>query len=114
MHELGLLERLVEMVQDEARRNNVTQVHRLRLKVGVMSGVVPDALRFAFDAVTPGTILAGATLEIEELPVVCRCRDCETVFQPEAPVYVCPQCESLHAELLQGEELTLESMEASE
>ena len=38
----------------------------VRLRVGRLSGVVPDAMRFCFELVTAGTPLEGAALEIEQ------------------------------------------------
>ena len=41
-------------------------VRRVRLEIGRLSGVVPDAVRFCFDLVAAGTTLEGAVLEIDE------------------------------------------------
>ncbi len=114
MHEIGLLEEMLEMVVHEAALTHSSRVHRVKLKVGRMSGAVPEALYFAFDAIKQGTILSEASLEIEEVPVVCRCHDCGGEFQPESPIHLCPHCESLDAVLLQGDELVLESVEMSQ
>jgi hydrogenase nickel incorporation protein HypA/HybF len=61
MHELALMDDLVETVIDKmgARRVRV-----IRLVVGKQSGVLADALRFSFDVAVEGTPLAGAALEV--------------------------------------------------
>jgi hydrogenase nickel incorporation protein HypA/HybF len=57
----------LELACDEAQRAGAVGVRRVVLRVGAASGVVLDALRFAFDALSPGTLADGAALEIEEV-----------------------------------------------
>lgn len=67
MHEAGLMQTALEAACDEARRAGAVGVRRIVLRVGAESGVVPEALRFAFEALAVGTLADGATLDIEEL-----------------------------------------------
>ena len=62
MHELAIAESVVSKVLERAG-GRVTVV---RLRVGCLSGVVPDALMFCFELAAAGTTLEGAALEIEE------------------------------------------------
>ena len=103
----------LEMATRTARQSGGCQIHRLRLRVGAMSGVVPDALHFAFEALRPGTLAAGATLEIETAPVRCWCAECRREFTSEDLLYECPQCHRLSAELRGGLELELVSLDVS-
>ncbi len=111
MHELGILQEMLDIVLEQARQNSATRVHGVRLKVGDLSGVVPEALQFAFDVVTRGTLAEGATLELIPVPVTCYCGRCERIFSPDGPVHRCPECGSLEAHTVAGEELLLESIE---
>lgn len=111
MHELAVAQRLLEIVEQEARPYAGARVRRISLRIGRLSAVVPDALRFAFDAITRGGIAEGACLEIEEVPLSIRCRQCEEVFEVEDPFMVCPQCEGVDVELVSGRELEIRSME---
>lgn len=63
MHELGLVEDLVTLVEERTAGRVVVAV---RLRVGVEAGVMADAMAFCWDVVTEGTPLAGSSLEIEE------------------------------------------------
>ena len=72
MHEVGLMETALEMAFAARASAGASRIHRMRLRVGALSGVVPDALEMAFAAATPGTAADGAELIVEEVPVVCR------------------------------------------
>ena len=63
MHELALA---TEVVAICAARADGARVIRVRLEVGRLAAVLPDALRFCFDACANGTAVEGATLDIIE------------------------------------------------
>ena len=65
MHESGLMQS-ADLAADYARRAGAGDIRRVVLRVGALSGVEPDALRFAFESLAPGTPAAGAALELEE------------------------------------------------
>ncbi|MCX8109425.1 MAG: hydrogenase maturation nickel metallochaperone HypA [Verrucomicrobiae bacterium] len=113
MHEVGLMQEAVRMAIEYAAANSATKIHRLRLRVGAMSGVVPEALRFAFDVVCRGTAAEGAVLEIESVPAVCWCRQCQSEFECDSFLNECPRCHQMSTELRRGTELDLASVEVS-
>jgi len=73
MHELGITRNIVSICSEQAHGRKVT---RVRLEVGLLSGVVPDAIRFCFDVCSQGTPLEGADLEVLEIPGEGECRSC--------------------------------------
>ena len=75
MHELGIIQNTLELAMASAKSSGASQIHLLRLRVGTLTGVVPDALLFAFDVIRQGTIAAGARLEVENVPVSCWCAE---------------------------------------
>jgi hydrogenase nickel incorporation protein HypA/HybF len=113
MHEVSLLENTLELALDYARQQNATKIHRIALRVGQLSGVIPEALEFAFDIVVQGTIAQTATLSIETIPAICYCSTCQQDFQPTDWIYECPNCHQLSTQLLQGRDLELVSLEVS-
>jgi hydrogenase nickel incorporation protein HypA/HybF len=113
MHELGLMLSALDMAEAHACHEGANRIHRMRLRVGAQSGVVVEALELAFAVATPGTLAEGAKLEIERMPVVCRCRRCQRDFQPGEAIYSCPLCDEVSSQVLQGRELELESLEVS-
>lgn len=101
------MEQTMAIALEHAQKQGATQIHRMTLRIGDLSGVVPEALEFAFDVITSGTLAEGATLEIERVPVVCGCVQCGEEFTPEDIVYCCPQCGYPSAQILSGKEIEL-------
>jgi hydrogenase nickel incorporation protein HypA/HybF len=113
MHEFSLMESALETAAQKTRAAGATQIHRLKLRVGKLSGVVPEALSSAFTALRPQTMAAGAELEIEEVPAVCWCADCAAEFEAADWKYECPRCHQPSGDLRRGKELELASLEIS-
>ncbi len=111
MHELGIAQSLLEIVEKAAQPYEGARVKKVLLRIGKLSTVVPDALRFAFDAVTRGGMAEGAVLEIEEVPLAIRCRACAEAFIVEDPFMICPRCGAADVEMISGRELEIKSME---
>ena len=111
MHEFAVAQRLQEIVEQEALPYGSAPVTRIRLRIGRLSSVVPEALRFAFAAVSREGRAAGAVLEIEEVALTIRCRACEETFVIDEPFLVCPRCGDTAVEMLSGRELEIKSME---
>src|SRR5208283_1999896 len=113
MHEYSIMQSAISQVLREARQAGATRVHEIRLRVGALSGVVPDALRFAFEAVTDGTCAQGAVLTIEEVPARFWCAACRREFVSANLYSECPDCHNPSGELRAGREMELSSMEVS-
>ncbi|MEB3827456.1 hydrogenase maturation nickel metallochaperone HypA [Phormidium sp. CCY1219] len=113
MHEVSLMENTLDIALQHASQQGANKIHRLKMRVGAMSGVVPEALEFAFDVVARNTIAEGAKFEIEQMPVVCYCTNCQTEFKPEDLIYECPQCHQLSHDIRSGREIELTTLEVS-
>jgi hydrogenase nickel incorporation protein HypA/HybF len=109
MHELSITQSLIEAVLDRIGERKVTAVN---VKVGPLSGVLPDAMRFCFDVAAAGTALAGAQLMIDEPRGLARCRSCHDEFELTDLILLCP-CGSADVEVLSGGELMLMSVEVA-
>ena len=113
MHEVSIMEQTIQIALENAHQQNANKIHRLKMRLGEMSGVVPEALNFAFDVVTEGTIAEGAILEIENIPIQCYCGHCQQNFSPSDLFYECPHCHQLSTQILAGKEIELSSLEIS-
>jgi hydrogenase nickel incorporation protein HypA/HybF len=113
MHEVGVMQQALALALNQATSAGATRIHVLRLKVGRLSGVVPEALEFAFQVLRENTLAAGATLEIVNVPVVGLCERCDREFAVDDLVWECPQCGTLSAKLKHGLELEVDSLEIS-
>ncbi|HHY84931.1 MAG TPA: hydrogenase maturation nickel metallochaperone HypA [Verrucomicrobia bacterium] len=111
MHELSIMHSALQQALTEAERAGAVRVHEIRLRVGALSGVVPEALQFAFEALSSGTPAENARLTIESVPARFWCRSCSSEFEPFGLLPECPSCRTPSRELLAGRELELASME---
>ncbi len=112
MHELSIVEGLVNQVEQELfRAGEHGRVTRLEVTVGRLSGVHCDSLRFAFELLTPGTVVEGASLEITESLANSRCRQCGASREIEELVVTCPACESPDIWIENGRDLMLHCIE---
>ena len=108
MHELSLMTRLLD---DAVAAAAGEPLCALRVRVGPLSGVVVDALRFAFEALSPETAAAGARLDIEETVPALHCPRCGADYTTPVGYYNCPACGAADGELRGGNELELVSIE---
>ena len=112
MHELSIANSIVEIATEEARRRHAAHVTAVYLRIGPLSGVVSDALRFSYEVVCEGTPLAGSNLVIEELPVVVHCGSCDEQRTVDSMQHLlCPVCGALTPEVVQGGELEVTALE---
>jgi hydrogenase nickel incorporation protein HypA/HybF len=107
VHELSIAESIVAAVSEKVVD---VSIRRVRVEIGRLSGVVPDALRFCFELATSGTALQGATLEIVSSPGRGRCRECHTEFDTDDLVVMCG-CGSVDVEVIGGRELLIREVE---
>jgi len=111
MHELSIMQSALNVVLDQAREAGATRVHVIRLRIGALSGVVPDALEFAFEALAPGTPAEDAKLAIETVPARFWCSSCALEFQSEDMFAECPDCHNLSGDIRAGREMEVASLE---
>ena len=113
MHELSIAMSLVEMTCEELSQTE-GRVESLHVRIGRLSGVVPNALVSAFELASEGTPIEGAGIVIEETPVLVLCPVC----REERPIediqnFRCAICGSPATEVVGGRELELVSLEFS-
>lgn len=106
MHELSIAHAVVTTVVD-ALPASAPRVTRVRLRIGELSGVVPQALEFAYDVAAQGTPLADAALVIERAPIVIDCHLCGPAQLPNARSFVCPTCGEPCGNVVGGKELEI-------
>ncbi len=111
MHELSIALGIVRIVEETARKASAKAVTLVALRVGTLSGVELDALRFAWPMATQDTIAEGATLDIEVIPGRARCLECHAEYAMEQLFDNCPQCHSPFKQILQGKELAVKAVE---
>ena len=101
----------LNLALDQVQQAGASRVHAIRLRIGVLSGVIPDALQFAFEALADGTPAEGAQLIIEDVPARFWCIPCSKEFESPNLMAQCPDCRGLSGELRAGREMEVASLE---
>ncbi|HZZ65622.1 MAG TPA: hydrogenase maturation nickel metallochaperone HypA [Candidatus Baltobacteraceae bacterium] len=106
MHEASIALSIVDEVSQRLAAEPIERVTAVYVNIGKLTGVVPDALQFAWDLATDGTPAAGARLVIEEIPLSIWCDPCaQRRTISSYPLPVCPDCGTPSAKILAGREL---------
>lgn len=113
MHEVSIALGMIDEVMRIARENNAKKVTSVNLKIGKMSGIVTDSLKFAFDAIKlEHPLLSGSEILIEEIPLKYECENCKKSFKTDDVYFPsCPECKSYSLKILSGEEMNIENLE---
>ena len=116
MHELSVAQQLVELVRAELQVDAPSaQVRSVRLRLVPLSGVVAEALLFAYGAATEGTPLAGSSLEIEHVMPAVYCANCRRERELDNVQHLrCPVCLAPTPDMVRGRELEVVSVEVIE
>jgi len=111
MHELSLAESILETIEEAAQRDGFVRVRTVRLEIGRLSCVEPEALAFCFEAVMRDSIADGAQLDIIALPGSGWCAHCAATVAMETSYDACPQCGAYHLKIISGTEMRVKELE---
>jgi hydrogenase nickel incorporation protein HypA/HybF len=114
MHELAIAQNILDIVRQAVPENQKSAVRQVRIRVGQLSGLVPESLDFCFNAIVSDTDMKGAALAIEQIPTVSVCRTCRHRFQIEDFIFFCPACKGTDLELISGKELEVVEIELTD
>lgn len=101
---------LVE-VADIAAAHGAHGVQTVRLRIGPLSGMDAALLETAWPLASAGSVAQGAQLQVENLPVRVRCRDCDAESAAEPSCLLCGACGGYRTQLLSGDEMLLVGVE---
>lgn len=108
MHEVSIALSLLDIAEKQCKKEGYKGIESIAVKIGKASGIMPEALLFAFDAVKRGTLAENAHLTIEEIPVSGYCNNCKKTFTiDETFVLYCPKCGDTAFRLISGKELDI-------
>jgi hydrogenase nickel incorporation protein HypA/HybF len=108
MHELSIAQGIIEVCEQHAKGRPVTFVS---VQIGALSGVVPEALEFCYEAAVNGTLLEGSRLEIERIAATGHCESCGVVSEIAGFTDPCPCCGGFPLEIRSGEEMRVKELE---
>ena len=107
------MQEMLQLAEENLRQSGCTQILRIKLRVGLLSGVVPEALSFAFDVLKTGTSAAKASLEFESTPSLFLCGGCGRESWHDTLHFECPECHGVLILQQGGTDLELTQMEVS-
>ena len=115
MHELSIVENIVDSVAESLAVYHGARVIEVRLRIGALAAVIEDSLQFCYGIATEGTGLEGSKLVVKILPVVMHCEACGADGEIESlQSFRCPHCGEPVNDLRQGRELEIDSIEIEE
>lgn len=111
MHEYSIVNSLLEMCEENAKKENATKITKVEVKIGKLSGVEPYLLEMAFETFKEKTICDGAEFVMHIQEVVVYCHGCEKEFVLDKNEFFCPKCKSLDIKTIDGNEMFLMKLE---
>lgn len=111
MHEMSIVESLLETMRETLTACPHGQVRAVRVRVGALRRVEPLILQFCYEAAVRDTPMAGSRLEIQPVEAGAKCESCGLEFPVEQHWFECPRCHSCRARLMTGDELDLVDIE---
>ena len=112
MHELVIVEGILDTVIPEVKKYDVEKILSIRLKIGELSGIVQSCVHEYFGIAAKGTIAEGAKIIIEKTPIRITCSDCGYEGEIRKGTYACPKCGSPKFRIVSGREYFVDSVEA--
>jgi len=115
MHELSIALSILDVVEEEARRQGGAKIAAIHLRLGPLSGVVKEALKSAFELAREGSQMSESDLMIEDVPLIAFCPVCGVNREiPSIQHLCCPICDALTPDIVSGRELDIVALELSE
>ena len=122
MHELSVAMRIVQALDEElapelntSSNSSDLVVSTVALQVGVLTGLVPEALEFSWDFATEDSILKGSKLDIQVVDAVGYCQRCqEQRTLTNLQSMRCPVCHELISQITGGNELEILTVEVED
>lgn len=111
MHELAITHNILNIALDEAQAAEATEITRINLVIGELSGVVGDSVQFYFDFLKKDSTAEKAVLDFKMVPAQLKCRDCQIDFSLQNSLWVCPNCQGTSIEVIAGRDCYMESIE---
>lgn len=111
MHEMGVTAEVLRAVVDASERAGATRINIVRVTIGELTEIVPDALQFAWEALTPGTLAEGSMLKIRETGGRSLCLQCGAEFDHGRFDRQCTACESFATKVIVGDELLIDDID---
>ena len=112
MHEMSLMAEIIQLIESDAKTQNVKKVEKIEIIVGDLSNALPEALEFAFEFFKSQKIDLldpNVTLSIIREKAKAKCESCNLEYEPDYQLAICPICDSPSGKIIAGESLEIKS-----
>lgn len=113
MHELGIAQEILNIAEQYVPADS-NPVKYVKVKIGRLSNVLIDSLKFGYEALSDGTPFQNSELLIEEVPVTLECLSCGKNSKIDGAEYLCPECSSIETKVITGTELQVVEIEVED
>ncbi|HAL44981.1 MAG: hypothetical protein A2Y12_06655 [Planctomycetes bacterium GWF2_42_9] len=113
MHEAMVAENILEAILAQVPKKKGTVV-RIVISCGVINALNDEAMKFAFDSISQGTICQNAKLKIKHIPLKASCNHCHKKFNFDLYDPQCPKCGKSDIKLGADAPLLLKEIEFEE
>ncbi|MDI6645121.1 MAG: hydrogenase maturation nickel metallochaperone HypA [Methanobacteriaceae archaeon] len=117
MHELSMADAMIKTVIEVAEKNDAQEITEVSIELGEMTLLNPEQLKFMIEVLSEDTLLEGAEIIIETIPLEIKCQSCgysgktsSDELDHYAPIINCPECESMELEIITGRECNVKSI----
>ncbi len=117
MHELSMADAIVKTAVDVAEKNNAQEITEVTIEIGKLTMLNPEQLKFMIDVLSENTLLEGAEIIIDEIPIEVDCKSCEFSGSTPSddldefvPVIKCPECGGHELEVIKGRECNVKTI----
>jgi hydrogenase nickel incorporation protein HypA/HybF len=112
MHEFTITQGILSIVLQKARETQAGKITQIDLRVGKLTGYIPECIQLQFAILSKGTPAEGASLAFQQPAAKLHCRKCDIEYTTDSFDLACPRCHTLEMDILSGQELSVVSMEA--
>ena len=105
------MQSVIDIAETQARQSGATRILEIRMRVGRLTAVVPEALDHAFAVLRDGTLAAGAQLVVDYVPGAFWCHTCGVEFETDDLIGTCPTCRESSFDPRRGRELDVVTLE---
>lgn len=111
MHEAAIAEEIRDIVLEKMKENNCKKIDKVKISAGELTSIVPEALEFAYEAVTKDTPMEGSEIETKIVKLAAKCGKCSREFRVKDFNYICPECGNVAVKIIRGREMVIQTIE---
>ena len=109
---MSIIMSILETILQEVEKHRILKVKSVKIRVGKLWQIIPDTLHFCYSVATEGTVAEGSEMLIVEEAIVAQCKQCGRRFEVKNYSFICSNCNLADAEIVAGDEMIIETIEA--